>query len=292
MPDTEKKLYIAAILLAVMMFCTGMSVLFGGDVEQLPLRQQPVAPPPEETVTREMRFRPEYFASLLTEDAKKYGVSAPTPAAFARPLKHFAEFSGRQRLGAKRDGGFETEHLKIALAITKEWAQAPGGGFTTEHAVLKVTNKTDKYLAYRVVTDPSDARRCLNKAEITHNAIALSPGEEIARTECAIDSTTTITVTRVEVIELSPLSYHYLCRLRPNVLLLDDRTSAGHSAGRGQPCPPIAWADIKAGAEAKEVEWRDVADFYARHSCDEYTFARGYKFRDKEGPLPVKPGSR
>jgi hypothetical protein len=290
--DSDKKLYIAAILLAVLMFSSGMSVLYGGEVEQLPLRPAPVAPPPEETVTKEMRFRPEYYQSLIAEDAKKFGVPAPKPEDFAQPLKYVAEFTGRQRLTPKRDGGLETEHLKISLAIAKEWAAAPGGGFTTEHAVVKIANKSERYLAYHVVTEPSDARRCLNKAELTQNAIALTPGEEVARTECTIDPTTAITVTKVEVIELPPLAYHYLCRLRPIVLLLDERTAAGHVAGRGKPCDPIAWADIKAGAEAKEVEWRDVADFYARHSCDEYTFFRGYKYRDKAGPLPVRPGAR
>ena len=55
-------------------------------------------------------------------------------------------------------------------------------------------------------------------------------------------------------------------------------------------CQPVAWADIKAGAEAKQVDWADVVDFYARHSCDEYTFFRGYKFAASELPrLPVPP---
>ena len=114
----------------------------------------------------------------------------PPSAEIARPLRHFVEFTGTQRLTTKRDGGLETEHLKLALTVTKEWAHAPGGGFTTEQAVLRITNKTDKYLAYRVVTAPSDARRCHNKAELVHNAIALTPGEEVARTECAVDPTT------------------------------------------------------------------------------------------------------
>ena len=92
---------------------------------------------------------------------------------------------------------------------------------------------------------------------------------------------------KVEVMEIPSLSYHYLCRLRPVVLLHEERITAGHHAGRGRPCDPIAWADIKAGAEAKQVDWADVVDFYARHSCDEYNFYRGYRFRDREGPLPA-----
>jgi hypothetical protein len=269
------------------MFAGGMSVHFGGDVERLPVRQLPQVAAPEETITRELRFGAEYYKALLTEDAKKYGVTAPDPKDFARPFALYAEFTGRQKLQARKDGGLETQHLKITLEITKDWAQAPGGGFTTEHAVVKIANKTDKYLAYRVVTEASDARRCTNKNEIPQNAIALTPQEEVARTECTIDPTTAIYVAKVEVMEIPPLSYHYLCRLRPVVLLHEDRVSAGHQAGRGKPCDPIAWADIKAGAAAKEVDWADVVDFYARHSCDDYTFFRGYKF--SVGPLPRLP---
>jgi hypothetical protein len=284
----EQQIIIAAVLLAIMMFTGGMSMLFGGEVDRLPVRQI-TAPAPEETVTREMRYRPEYYQSLLTEDARRFGVAVPATEAMAAPLRHVVEFAGRQRLQPKHEA-LETEHVKVSLVIAREWAQAPGGGFTTEHAVVRIVNKSDKHIAYRVVTEPSDARRCRNKGDLPHNAIALTPGEEVSRTECTVDPTTAIVVARVEVIELSPLSYHYLCRLRPQVLLLDDRTAAGHIGGRGRPCDPIAWADIKAGAEAKDVEWRDVVDFYARHSCDEYTFKRGYRFRTGPGPLPVRPG--
>jgi hypothetical protein len=286
--ERDTQIYIAAILLAIMMFTGGMSILYSGEVEQLPLRHPPVAPPPEETVTRELRFQGEYYKTLLAEDARRFGVKAPTVAELAKPLRHIVEFSGRQRLQPRKEGGLDTEHLKLRLSIAKEWAHAPGGGFTAPHAILHISNKSDKHLAYHIVTDTIDRRRCLNKSDLTHNAIALAPGEEVARTECTVDSLTEIVVTRVEVVELSPLSYHYLCRVPPGMLLLDERTAGGHLAGRGKPCPPIAWAEIKAGAEAKDVAWLDVVDYYARHSCDEYTFFRGYRFRDREGPLPAR----
>jgi hypothetical protein len=288
--DREKQVYLAGGLLAVAMFAGGMSAWFGGEVDKLPVRHLPQVAAPEETITRELRFGVEYYKALLTEDAKKYGVTAPDPKDFAQPFALFVEFTGRQRLQARKEGGLETKHLKITLEITKEWAQAPGGGFATEHAVVRIANKSDKYLAYRVVTEPSDVRRCLNKGEIPQNAVALTPQEEVARTECMIDQTTAIYVVKVEVMEIPPLSYHYLCRLRPIVLLHEERITSGHQAGRGKPCDPIAWADIKAGAEAKQVDWADVVDFYARHSCDDYTFFRGYKFAISALPrLPVMP---
>ena len=72
-----------------------------------------------------------------------------------------------------------------------------------------------------------------------------------------------------------------------------ERVTSGHQAGRGKPCDPIAWADIKAGAEAKEVDWADVVDFYARHSCDDYTFFRGYRLATRPlERLPVLPPRR
>jgi hypothetical protein len=285
--DKDKQVYLAGGLMALMLFIGGMSIHFSGDVERLPLRKLPQAPSPEETITRQLRYGPEYYKAVLQEDGKKYGVPAPDPTTFAKPFPYSVDFSGRQRLTTRKDGGLETKHLKITMEVAKHWAQAPGGGFTTDHLILHIANKTDAYLAYHVVTEPSDARRCQNKTDIPQNAIALTPREEIARTECTVDRTTALYVRRVEVMEIPPLSYHYLCRLRPAILLQDERTSGGHVAGRGRPCDPIAWADIKAGAEAKEVEWADVADFYARHSCDEYTFFRGYKRATT--PLPRLP---
>jgi hypothetical protein len=55
-------------------------------------------------------------------------------------------------------------------------------------------------------------------------------------------------------------------------------------------CPQtFSWRDIKEGIDKKELGWRDVIDFYARHNCTEYSFFKPYRYRgDPSAPLPSR----
>ena len=73
-------------------------------------------------------------------------------------------------------------------------------------------------------------------------------------------------------------------------VLYDTRTSAGHVPLKGTLCPQtFSWREIQDGIDRKQIGWRDVIDFYARHNCDEYAFFRNYRFRtDAAAPLPAR----
>ena len=55
-------------------------------------------------------------------------------------------------------------------------------------------------------------------------------------------------------------------------------------------CPQtVSWREIRDGVEAGEFGWKDLVDFYGRHSCDEYTFFNAYRFRaSATETLPAK----
>ena len=116
------------------------------------------------------------------------------------------------------------------------------------------------------------------------------PKQTTVRTECLYRKDAQIDITRIEVIELPPLSAYYVSRVPPNSTLYDPRTSAGHTPPRGTMCPQtFSWRDIKEGIEKKELGWRDVMDFYARHNCTEYSFFKSYRYRgDPTAALPTR----
>src|SRR5262249_23057670 len=124
--------------------------------------------------------------------------------------------------------------------------------------------------------------------------IALRPHEEITRSECLWTAGFSLSVRKVEVMEIPALSYYYVSRLHPQHVLYEERTADGHQAPTGRICELIPWREIQIGAESGEVSWDDVIDFYGRHNCDEYTFFRGYRRRlqaSQELPaLPRPPG--
>ena len=274
---------VSAVGLAVIAICVG--ILYGGGPP--PAAARPKPPPPSDQYDPDIKYSGMVYRAMVEQDAKTYGVPAPTSEQIRAPNPYFEEVLGRRRIKAKQS--VETPHLKITLLIQKENAATEGQAFGYEHLVLRIENLSAKYLAYRVETEVSDKKRCANKGTIPHNAIVIEPNQTIERTECLYREDA-VDVTHVEVIEMSPLEALYVSRLPPQLVLYDSRASAGHVVPKGTACrQTFSWRDIRDGAERKQLGWRDVIDFYARHNCDEFSFFKSYRYRtDANAPLPAR----
>ena len=143
-----------------------------------------------------------------------------------------------------------------------------------------------------VETTINHPESCQSQGAIAHNAVALKAGESAERTECLWHKDTALTLRSVEVVELPVIGYYYVSRLNPNQILLDDRTSAGHTVpAPAKECSFVPWRDIQASTSELHTGWADVVDFYARHNCDEYSFYRGYRRWTTAGTLPARAQS-
>lgn len=256
-----------------------------------PAPDKPRAPSIAETsFGSAVRFSPVAYKAQLETDAKKFDVPPMTVSQIAAPNPYFEEWKSHRKLGG--GGKLDTNHLSIALVVQKhEGGQAAGQVYNVDHLVLRIENKTPRYLAYRVETEVNNLRKCLAKGVIPQNAIVLEPGQTVYRTECLYRTDQWVDVTHVEVIEMPALSAYYVARLPPALILYDERASTGHRPLRGNTCPQtFSWREIRDGAERGELGWRDVIDFYARHNCDDYTFFSRYRYRVSadDPPLPVR----
>jgi hypothetical protein len=259
------------------------------------LQSEPPPPPPplppaaSATVTSVLRYTEGYYKAELEEDSKQLGLRTPDLTAMARPLAYFDESAAARRMKPERDN-LETPHLRLTTKVSKEWAMTPGGqGFRYEHIVLTITNRGDRPLAFRVATTVSKDPRCREKGHMLYNALALRPEQSESRTECLWAPNSYLTVDKIEVLELSDLGYHYISRLPPTQVLLDERTAGGHQPPKGDPtCPFVPWRELQA-AQSEGGGWSDVMDFYARHNCAEYSYWRGYRRWTTPGTLPSHP---
>jgi len=259
------------------------------------LKSDPPPPPPppppsaEKTVTGILRFTEGFYKAQLDDDTKRFGLPPVTVAELAKPLPYAVELAKPKRLKADHDK-LETDSLRLQTHVRKEWAMtANGQGFKYEHMILEITNKLDRPVAYLVETSVPKPEKCKSKGAMPHNAVVLGPLESLQRTECLWNPGMELTIKRIETLALTDLGYQYVSRLVPQQILLDDRTSAGHTPAKGQkPCAFIPWRDIQADATAKTGGWDDVIDFYARHNCDEYSYWRGYQRWTAPGALPSR----
>jgi hypothetical protein len=283
----RKTLAIAVGLCGIAGLGVGMAVLFVGGPPPAPPR--PRRPPIAAGLGVEMRYSSTLYRALIEQDAQAMGVVAPTWDEMMAVFPYFDELSSVRSL--RVGDAVRSAHLRLSLGVRRVEGAVEGQSFRADHLVMRIENLTGRYLSYRVTTRVPAGARCEAKGVMAHDAIALRPHETILRTECLFQKAASVDVVRVEVMEVTPLSYHYVSRLIPGLILYDARTAAGHSAPKGAVCPQtFSWRDIRDGALRGEIAWRDIIDFYARHNCDEYTFFPGYRYRSDPGAaLPARP---
>lgn len=283
-----KTLALAVAMAAAVAMGIGMAALYGGGPPPAPERPKP-PPPPEQLMNTVLRYSTPVYQGLLEQDARKYGVEAPPLPEIKKPFPYFEQLRARKKLKLKDP--IETAHVRLSLMVDKQRATIEGQSFAYDHLILRIENRTPKYLAYRVQTEVPEARKCRAKGDIAHNALVLEPNQTVLRTECLFRRNGALEVTSIEVMELPALSAVYVSRMPVSSTLFDPRTSAGHVPMKGGPCPQtFSWREIKEGMAKNEIGWKDVIDFYARHNCEEYSFYSGYRFRmDPDAPLPARP---
>ena len=282
-----KSLALALALCGLAAIGVGTAVLFAGGAPPSPPRPKPAAA--QAPNSEVLKFSATLYRGRIEHDAHQFGVEAPTPEVWAAPFPHFNEGKSSQRL--RPGGSIQTRHLRLSLVIRREQGRVEGQSFRADHLALRIENATNRYLAYRITTRVPSPERCEAKGVIAQNAIGLAPHETVTRTECLFQNANGVEVVGIEVLEVPGLSYFYVSRLDPGLILYDLRSSAGHAPPKGAVCPQVfSWREIRDGADRGEIVWRDIVDFYARHNCDEFTFFPGYRYRDQAGlPLPARP---
>lgn len=235
-------------------------------------------------VSRELGDTAESYRAGIAEDAEALDVGAPTPKEMSAVFPYSADQSKKVL-----EPGDEVTTLGLELLLSVQDL-----GPVRRQMVLTIRNRTDDYLAYRVVTRPSQGTAaCARKEAIVHDALALPPRGSAMRSECLYQSGWTLTVERVETMALPELGFDYVTRVPPGQLGIERRVAEGHRPAAAQKlCGVVLPIRVTRARERGEIGWRDLVDFYARHSCERYRFPQNYRAFDRPGAsaLPA-PGS-
>jgi hypothetical protein len=200
----------------------------------------------------------------VADDARTLQLQVvPDRADLAAPFPHQVD---ERRLELEVGGSVEAAGLRIAVVAA---------GDTT---ALQIDNQAASPVAYRV--DARTKRPCRTRRQLLHDGLALREkgaiGASAQRGLCA--GRVAVVITRVETLQIPLLSYHYVGRLRPSAVGLDEEWISGHRHEGGlSGCDLSLPAVLQREIEAGRTTWRDLADFWATHSCEKYTFPEGYK---------------
>lgn len=252
----------------------------------------PKPPPPTMTgsvqdVLKNASATHDSWRASIERDARALGVPAPGDDVMSKKLVYRVD--DEARVIAPGEGAVEAAGLRLSVSTEAE------EGRPRQALLLTIENLTDSDLAYHVVSVPRPGgAACNDRLLLAHNAIVVARGAKVVRSECIYRSGMSLAIERVETIALPALSSAYVSRLPPAAVGADPRLSRGHRptlpSGMSV-CTTVASQSVRADIESGATTWRDLVDYYARHSCENYQFPEGYRAFEKDGAqrLPVGP---
>jgi hypothetical protein len=217
---------------------------------------------------------PAVYQDFLARDAASAGVRVPTIEEMSRKLPYRVDDARRVlEVGAPA--------IEVAGVRLRAVQLAEGLG-------LELANATTADLAYDVTTEPIPAAGCNSAPALSFNAMTIARDHSETRVECAWRDGIALAITRVETLELSPLSAWYVDHVPPQVVGIDPRIARGHHVSHTTDrCAFALPQAVRSGLERGEIGWRDLVDFYARHRCQTYQFPLGYRAFKKDGERSV-----
>jgi hypothetical protein len=248
---------------------------FGGGLA-LPAKPPPPAPPSgtsSELLTRSS-VSPSVYLDYIANDAQTAGVHTPTLEELSRKLP------------------YRVDDVRHVLEVGEPPLELAGVRLRAVRAIeglaLEIENITATNIAYQVATTPIPAGRCNAASVLPFNAMTIARDQIETRIECGWHDGIALAVTKVETLEVMPLSAWYLNHLPPSVLGIEPRLLRGHRAPDASVrCVSSVPQAVRSGLERGEIGWRDLVDFYARHRCETYQFPNKYRAFSSDGERSV-----
>lgn len=222
---------------------------------------------------------PSVYQDFLARDAALAGVPVPTIEDMSRKLA-FRSDDARHVLEV---GAPPIDVAGLRLAAVR----------ANDTIALEIENVTKADLGYYIKTSPApNVSGCNSARPLPFDAMVVDKGTKLTRVECVWRDDMALAVTKVETVEVSPLSAFYLRHVPPVLLGIEDRVSRGHvatqSAGN---CAAMVSQAVRTGFETGEIGWRDLADFYSRHRCQTYSFPLGYRAFTQDAQRAIPAGA-
>jgi hypothetical protein len=243
---------------------------------QMSLPPKPAEPTGATGTSRQLLTKsaasPQVYQRFLEDDASTAGVRAPTTEEMSRKLAYRVD-DARHPLELGKPP-IEIAGLRIHIERTGD------------QVALVIQNTVASDVAYHVVTNAASAYACSSVRPLPFNAMILHKGGQETRAECVAD--VPLYLTKVETLEVPPLSAWYLAQLPPRLVGLEDSVARGHRGlATKEPCVAAMSQVVQTGIERGDIGWRDLVDFYARHRCQTYQFPSTYRAVTSDGQRSI-----
>lgn len=225
-----------------------------------------------------------YQAGVM-EDAARFEIDAFDIEILYEPNTHAIELRDAEVLQPGQS--WSSKHLTVRAKREKVTYQQHGATIAASHVVAEIENVGDVAVAYNLRVRSKERGRCDVRGLRTHNAVALAVGEKASIVVCA--GRGAISLEHVEILELSPLGYHFVSAVPAEALGIDPVTAQAHRPPASSPsCDALDVQSLSATLRDGRARWVDVADFYSRHNCTRWQYVPAYRHATARLPhLPV-----
>jgi hypothetical protein len=240
-------------------------------------------------LARELSFKQKegYFEAELEADFKTFDIAPISMDALKLPNQFFHEISEPVVIQPGRV--HSTAHVAIRASVERVNYKKSGATVSTRHMVATLRNTSTRPIAYFLRVVSAARGHCKVRGARMHNTMALLPGESAEVVVCA--GRGAVKVEDLRVLEITPIGHVYVSKVPPSAVGYDPVSATAHVPHKRVPmCSMVPGTRISNLLKLGKTSWRDVMDFYARHSCERFQFFAGYTMATEPVKrLPVLP---
>lgn len=235
-------------------------------------REQALANPPSYTGTA-VFYRTELEATLANLDMK-LDVEVlldrlRQPNTFYHPITRSAPV-------VLKAGELRTEQQVEITAIHEALrVQRSGLESTSAHTLVRLHNRSDSSLAYRLVARTHDGGDCKTRAITQYDALVLGPDEQARISICSGNHD--VEIVDLRIMPVTEIGARWIRQVPAEALGLDEIEVRSHKPTKHvPPCSQVPVRETAKRLAKGEAQWEDFVDYYSRHDCNIYRWSPGY----------------
>lgn len=215
------------------------------------------------------------YESRVQATAAELGIDAPSldqlrqPNQFHHPITHSKPKTLRPS-SSKTEGP-----LQLSVRVDDR-AVARGGMQTkTKHTTLRVHNRGEVPVAYRLDARKAGGGDCQSRAIINYDAMVIDAGQTVEISVCS--GRQSVEILDLRMLEITPIGAAWVRKIPPRPVGLPLEAARAHAPTGGvAPCS-LGSSELGEAIRAGTVGWEDAIDFYSRHDCAHYPWWPAYR---------------
>ena len=165
--------------------------------------------------------------------------------------------------------------LLLSVRVDNRVVEGRGMQSKTQHTTLRVQNRGEVPVAYRLDMRKAGGGDCRARALINYDAMVIDAGQTVEISVCS--GRQSVEILDLRMLEITPLGAGWVRKIPPRPVGLSLDASRAHApTGEVEACT-MGSSELGEAISAGTIAWEDAIDFYSRHDCTHYQWWPEYR---------------